>query len=51
MNKSWGHGPLGFRADIRDFRTLSDPQPDGELDVDLGSLDYWRATAGITLKF
>ena len=46
-----GRGPLGFRADIRYFRTLTDPQPDGEFDVDLGNLDYWRATAGITLKF
>jgi Outer membrane protein beta-barrel domain len=46
-----GHSPLGFRADIRYFRTLTDPQPDGEFDVDLGNLDYWRATAGITLKF
>jgi Outer membrane protein beta-barrel domain len=46
-----GQGPLGFRADIRYFRTLSDPEPDGEFDLDLGNLDYWRATAGITLKF
>lgn len=46
-----GSGPLGFRADIRYFRALTDPEPDGEFDVDLGSLDYWRATAGITLRF
>jgi hypothetical protein len=46
-----GDGPLGFRGDIRYFRALKDPQPDGEFDVDLGNLDYWRATAGVTLKF
>jgi hypothetical protein len=46
-----GSGTLGFRGDVRYFRNLTDPQPDGEFDVDLGNLDYWRATAGITLKF
>ena len=47
----FGNGGLGFRADIRYFRTLTDPEPDGEFDVDLGNLDYWRATAGVTLRF
>jgi hypothetical protein len=46
-----GGGPIGFRGDIRYFRSLSDPEPDGEFDVDFGSLDYWRGTAGITFKF
>ncbi len=46
-----GDGPIGFRADIRYFRTLTDPEPDGEFDVDFGSLDYWRGTAGVTFKF
>ena len=46
-----GRGPLGLRADIRYFRVLTDPQPDGEFDLDFGSLHYWRATAGLTFKF
>ncbi len=46
-----GGGALGFRADVRYFRALSDLEPDGEFDLDLGDLDFWRATAGITIKF
>lgn len=46
-----GDGPIGVRADIRYFRALQDPEPDGEFDVDFGKLDYWRGTAGITFKF
>jgi hypothetical protein len=33
---------LNLGGDIRYFRTLTDPEPHGEFDVDLGSLDYWR---------
>ena len=43
-------GPLGFHGDVRYFRTLTDPEPDGEFDVDVGNLDYWRATAGVTFR-
>ena len=46
-----GGGALGIRVDVRYFRALSDPEPDGEFDLDLGDLDFWRATAGITIKF
>lgn len=46
-----GGGPIGFRGDIRYFRRLTDPEADGEFDVDFGSLHYWRATAGVTFKF
>jgi hypothetical protein len=46
-----GHGSIGFKGDIRYFRRLTDPEPDGEFDVDFGSLRYWRATAGVTFKF
>jgi hypothetical protein len=46
-----GSGPFGVRGDIRYFRRLTDPEPDGEFDVAFGSLSYWRATAGITFKF
>jgi hypothetical protein len=42
---------IGFQADIRYFRNLTDPEPDDEFDVDLGDLNYWRASAGIVLRF
>jgi len=44
-------GPIGFQADMRYFRNLTDPEPDGEFDVDLGSLHFWRATGGLVIKF
>jgi opacity protein-like surface antigen len=42
---------LGVRGDIRYFRNVGDPEPDNEFDIDFGSFDFWRATAGLTLKF
>ena len=42
---------VGLRADARYFRDLQDADPDGEFDLDLGTLDYWRVVGGITLKF
>jgi hypothetical protein len=46
-----GDGSVGFRGDIRYFRRLTDPEPDGEFDVEFGALRYWRASAGVTLRF
>jgi hypothetical protein len=46
-----GDGSVGFRGDIRYFRRLTDPEPDGEFDVDFGALRYWRASAGVALRF
>lgn len=46
-----GEGWFGLQADLRYFRNLTDPEPDGEFDVDLGGLDFWRATGGIVLRF
>ena len=46
-----GDGKIGLNGDIRYIRRLTDPEPDGEFDLDLGSLKYWRATAGVTFKF
>jgi hypothetical protein len=43
-------GPLGFHGDVRYCCTLTDPEPDGEFDLDVGNLDYWRATAGVTFR-
>jgi Outer membrane protein beta-barrel domain len=44
-------GRIGFQADIRYFRNLTDPEPDDEFDVELGGLHFWRASAGLVLKF
>jgi hypothetical protein len=44
-------GAVGFNADVRYFRNLTDPQPDREFDIDLGGLYFWRAVGGISLRF
>jgi hypothetical protein len=46
-----GDGNVGLHGDIRYFRSLTDPEPDDEFDVDLGSLDFWRGEIGITFRF
>jgi hypothetical protein len=42
---------FGLRADVRYFRNIGDPEPDGEFDLDFGSFDFWRATAGLSIIF
>jgi hypothetical protein len=42
---------LGIRADVRYFRNLGGHEADGESDLGIGDFDYWRATAGVVLKF
>ena len=42
---------VGLQGDVRYFRNLTDPEPDAEFDVGLGGLSFWRATAGLVLKF
>jgi hypothetical protein len=42
---------IGVQADVRYFRNLTDPEPDDEFDVDLGDLNFWRASVGIALRF
>ena len=42
---------LGLRADLRYFRNVGDTEPDQDLDIDFGSFDYWRATAGLAVRF
>ena len=42
---------VGFRGDIRYFRSLEDPDPDNEFDIATGSFDYWRGTAGLTFRW
>ncbi len=46
-----GQGRIGFLGDVRYFRNLSDNENDGEPDIDLGGLDFWRATGGIAFRF
>ena len=42
---------LAVRGDVRYFRNLGDEEPDDDLDIDFGSFDFWRATAGLSLRF
>lgn len=46
-----GDGNVGIHGDIRYFRSLTDPEPDDEFDIDLGDLDFWRGEVGITIRF
>jgi Outer membrane protein beta-barrel domain len=42
---------LGLRGDIRYFRNIGDNEPDAEFDLDFGSFDFWRGTAGLSIIF
>lgn len=42
---------FGIRGDVRYFRNIGDPEPDDEFDLDFGSFDFWRATAGLAINF
>ena len=42
---------VGFRGDIRYYRSLEDPDEDNEFDVGVGNFDFWRATGGVTFRF
>ena len=42
---------VGFRGDVRYYRSLVDPDEDNEFDIDLGTFDFWRATAGVTFRW
>jgi hypothetical protein len=42
---------VGFRGDLRYYRTLTDPEADNEFDVDFGDFDFWRATVGLTFRW
>jgi len=46
-----GDGRWGIHGDIRYIRSLTDPEPDDEFDVDLGDLDFWRGEIGLTIRF
>lgn len=42
---------VGIRGDLRYFRSLQDNQADNDLDLSLGSFDFWRGTVGLTFRF
>jgi len=42
---------IGIRGDIRYFRSLQDNQPDNDLDLSLGSFDFWRGSVGLTFRW
>lgn len=42
---------FGLRGDVRYFRNIGDPEPDDEFDLDFGTFDFWRATAGLSINF
>jgi opacity protein-like surface antigen len=41
---------VGVRGDLRYFRSFQDIDAE-DLDLDLGTFDFWRAYAGLSLKF
>jgi opacity protein-like surface antigen len=42
---------FAIRGDLRYFRSLQDAEPDNDLDLSLGSFDFWRGTVGLTFRW
>jgi opacity protein-like surface antigen len=42
---------VGLRGDLRYMRSLEDPRLDNEFDIATGNFDYWRGSAGVTLRW
>jgi opacity protein-like surface antigen len=42
---------VGIRGDLRYFRSLQDNEADNDLDLSLGSFDFWRGTVGLTFRW
>lgn len=42
---------VGFRGDLRYYRSFEDPDEDNEFDIGVGNFDFWRATAGVTFRW
>lgn len=42
---------LGLRADLRYFRGVRDRNSGSDVDLALGSFDFWRASVGATFRF
>lgn len=42
---------VGLRGDIRYFRNLQDSDAGDDINLDLGSFNFWRGTLGVTFRF
>jgi opacity protein-like surface antigen len=42
---------VGFRGDLRYYRSLEDPVEDNEFDIGVGNFDFWRGTVGVTFRW
>lgn len=42
---------VGIRGDVRYFRALQDNEADNDLDLSLGSFDFWRGSVGLTFRW
>jgi hypothetical protein len=42
---------VGFRGDIRYFRGFGEDSGNDQVDFDLSSFDFWRATVGVTFRW
>ena len=42
---------VGIRGDLRYFRSIQDFDVDDDFELDLASFDFWRATAGLLIRF
>ena len=42
---------IGFRGDVRYYRSFEDPDEDNEFDLGVGTFDFWRGTVGVTFRF
>jgi opacity protein-like surface antigen len=42
---------IGIRGDLRYFRSLQDNEADNDLDLSLGSFDFWRGSVGLTFTW
>jgi opacity protein-like surface antigen len=42
---------VGVRADVRYFRGVRDTDTGDDVDLELGSFDFWRASVGATFRF
>jgi opacity protein-like surface antigen len=42
---------IGIRGDLRYFRSLQDNEADNDLDLSLGSFDFWRGSVGLTFSW
>jgi opacity protein-like surface antigen len=42
---------VGFRGDVRYFRSLEDEDGGDDLDIGPGDFDFWRGTFGVAIRF